>query len=133
MSSNIRELLISYGPLGKGVVHYYYNASGDVYDTRWDQKQDDVKSDFAYHALYSGTGSVTYDGGESNNYDFGFRPLDWSDAIAKRHDMDYAAVTATGEKYAGFLEDVRTLQADLDMVDRLKHFYLVRFLRLKRS
>ena len=33
--------------------------------------------------------------------------------------MDYAAATATGEKYAGYLEDVRTLQADLDMIDRL--------------
>lgn len=34
--------------------------------------------------------------------------------------MDYAAVAK--ENYAGYLEDVRTLQADLDMVKRIDDF-----------
>jgi RHS repeat-associated protein len=113
----------SYGPQGKGVVHYYYDNKGSVSRTEWDQKQEGGQSDFAYHGLYSGPGSVTKDGGKgSTNYDFSFQPIDWSDAIAKRHDMDYAAATATGEKYAGFLEDVRTVQADRDMVQRINDY-----------
>ncbi|HMR85489.1 MAG TPA: RHS repeat-associated core domain-containing protein [Niabella sp.] len=113
----------SYGPKGKGVVHYYYNSKGEIYDTRWDQQQTGGKSDFTYHGLYSGPGSITKDGGEnSTNYDFSFQPIDWSDAIAKRHDMDYAEATATGEKYAGFLEDTRTVQADRDMVQRINDY-----------
>lgn len=108
------------GPRGKGVIHYYYNNKGTVSRTKWDQKQEGGQSDFAYHGLYSGPGSITKDGGKgSTNYDFTFQPIDWSDAIAKRHDMDYAAATTTGEKYAGFLEDVRTVQADRDMVQRI--------------
>lgn len=110
----------SYGPQGKGVVHYYYNSKGEICDTRWDQQQTGGNSDFAYHGLYSGPGSITKDGGKnSTNYDFSFQPIDWADAIAKRHDMDYAEATATGEAYAGFLEDVRTVQADRDMVKRI--------------
>jgi RHS repeat-associated protein len=115
----------SYGPLGKGVVHYYYDSDGTFNPkaTKWDQRQTGGNSDFAYHGLYSGPGSITKDGGEnSSNYDFSFQPIDWSDAIAKRHDMDYAAATATGEAYAGFLEDVRTVQADKDMVQRISDY-----------
>jgi RHS repeat-associated protein len=115
----------SYGPLGKGVVHYYYDSKGALLpkETKWDQQQTGGGSDFKFHGLYSGPGSITKDGGEkSTNYDFSFQPIDWADAIAKRHDMDYAAATATGEAYAGFLEDVRTVQADKDMVQRLKDY-----------
>ena len=115
----------SYGPLGKGVVHYYYDNNGALVPkaTKWDQKQEGGTSDFKYHGLYSGPGSITKDGGKgSTNYDFSFQPIDWADAIAKKHDMDYAAATATGEKYAGFLEDVRTVQADKDMVQRIKDY-----------
>jgi len=101
-------------------VHYYYDKSGAVTKELWDQKQTGGSSDFEYHGLYSGPGSITKDGGKaSSNYDFSFQPIDWSDAIAKRHDMDYAAATATGEEYAGFLEDIRTVQADKDMVLRI--------------
>jgi RHS repeat-associated protein len=112
----------SYGPEGKGVVHYYYNDKGEVYQERWDQRQSGAESDLGYHGLYSGPGSITTDGGEnSTNYDFSFQPIDWADAIAKRHDMDYARATESGEKYAGFLEDTRTVQADRDMVARVKN------------
>lgn len=122
----------SYGPLGKGVVHYYYDNKGAVSRTEWDQKQEGGQSNFAYHGLYSGPGSVTFDGGaDSENYDFGFQPIDWSDAIAKKHDMDYAAATGKGEKDAGYLEDVRTLQADKDMLSRIDHFTFLGPLGLK--
>jgi RHS repeat-associated protein len=108
----------AYGPLGKGVVHYYYNEKSiEPSKTIWEQRQTDFNSDMMYHGLYSGPGCITYDG--KKDYAWWFQPIDWSDAIAKRHDMDYARLTATGEEYAGFVEDVRTLQADLDMVRRV--------------
>lgn len=112
----------SYGPLGKGVVHYYYNSKGIMQSekTRWEQQQKGSSSDFKYHGLYSGPGCITKDGTANGpNYDFTMQPLDWADAIAKKHDKDYVDATGTGEKYAGFLEDVRTLKADRDMVARV--------------
>ena len=115
----------SYGPLGKGVVHYYYDRKGALLpkETKWDQKQEGGFSDYKFHGLYSGPGCITKDGGDkSSNYNFSFQPIDWADAIAKRHDMDYAAATAIGDAYAGFLEDVRTVQADKDMVQRIKNY-----------
>ena len=42
-------------------------------------------------------------------------------SIAKRHDIDYAPISKR-EDYAGYLEDVRTLQADKDMVQRIDDF-----------
>jgi RHS repeat-associated protein len=109
----------SYGPQGKGVVHYYYNSDGSINSarTRWDNQRTDIASKFGNHGLYSGPGCIT---DRNGNYDFSFQPIDWADAIAKRHDMDYAKATATGETYAGYLEDVRTVQADRDMVTRVK-------------
>ena len=112
----------SYGPLGKGVVHYFYNADGklDPTKTNLEQKQEDFETDATFHGLYSGPGSITKDGlPNSTNYNFDLQPIDWADAIAKKHDMDYADATKTGEKYAGFLEDIRTVQADRDMVARV--------------
>ncbi|MDO5655049.1 MAG: DUF6443 domain-containing protein [Flavobacteriaceae bacterium] len=114
---------VPYGAGGKGIAHYYYNDAGNRIDTKthWEQQQTGGTSDFAYHGLYSGPGSITYDGVEkSTNYNFDAQPIDYADAIAKRHDMDYAA--AAGENYAGYLEDVRTLQADRDMVQRIDDF-----------
>jgi RHS repeat-associated protein len=111
----------SYGAEGKGVVHYSYNSNGEIFETRWEQRQTGANSNFEFHGLYSGPGCITKDG-KGANYDFRFQPIDWPDAIAKRHDMDYVAATAAGEKYAGFLEDVRTVQADRDMVQRLKDY-----------
>jgi len=112
---------VPYGAGGKGIAHYYYNDAGDRTSTHWEQRQTGGTSDFAYHGLYSGPGSITYDGfNGSENYNFDAQPIDYADAIAKRHDMDYAA--AAGENYAGYLEDVRTLQADRDMVQRIDDF-----------
>jgi RHS repeat-associated protein len=115
----------SYGPAGKGIVHYYYNGDGKLIpkSTRWDQQQTGGASDFKFHGLYSGPGSVTDRNGK---YDFSFQPIDWSDAIAKRHDMDYAAVQKNDKpgdvKGIGFLEDIRTVQADRDMVQRIEDY-----------
>ncbi len=111
---------VPYGPGGKGIVHYYYNDKGERIRALWEQRQSGGKSDFEFHGLYSGPGCITYDGKfNSTNYNFNAQPIDWADAIAKRHDMDYEKATANGEEYAGYLEDIRTLQADRDMVDRI--------------
>jgi RHS repeat-associated protein len=112
----------SYGPQGKGAIHYYYNSNGsiDPEKTRWDQRQTGGKSELEFHGLYSGSGSITDRNGK---YDFSFQPIDWADAIAKRHDMDYYAVQKNDKpgdvKGIAFLEDVRTVQADRDMVQRI--------------
>lgn len=112
----------AYGPLGKGIVHYFYNTNGELEKKRttWEQQQGDFDSDAAYHGLYSGPGSIRKDGlTNSENYDFSFQPIDWADAISKRHDQDYETATKNGEPYAGYLEDIRTVQADRDMVKRV--------------
>jgi RHS repeat-associated protein len=109
---------VPYGAGGRGIVHYYYNEAGEKIKTYWEQRQTGGQSDFEYHGLYSGPGSITHDGKpKSTNYDFTQQPIDWGDAIAKRHDMDYAK--AAPNNYASYLEDTRTLQADKDMVARI--------------
>ncbi|MGI9527358.1 MAG: RHS repeat domain-containing protein, partial [Weeksellaceae bacterium] len=110
---------VPYGSQGRGVVHYYYNESGNKIDNRtgWEMRQTGGDSDLKYHGLYSGPGSITKDG---VHYNFDAQPIDLADAIAKRHDMDYADVA--GDDYANFLEDTRTLQSDLDMVQRLDDY-----------
>ncbi|MDQ3073921.1 MAG: hypothetical protein M3Q97_11735 [Bacteroidota bacterium] len=109
---------VPYGAGGKGILHIYYNDQGEKAASIWEQRQTGGESDLEFHGLYSGPRSITYDGFKnSTNYDFNEQPIDWADAIAKRHDMDYEAVA--GENYAGYLEDVRTLQADRDMVGRI--------------
>ena len=116
----------SYGPQGKGVVHYYYDNDGKLIpkSTRWEQRQTGGTSDWTYHGLYSGPGSVTDRNGKS---DFSFQPIDWADAIAKRHDKDYDDIQKFDkpeDKPAGiaFLEDVRTVQADRDMVQCIEDY-----------
>lgn len=113
----------SYGPQGKGVVHYYYNNSGTVTAERWDQRQTGSNSDMEYHGLYSGSGSIT---DRNGNYDFSFQPIDYADAIAKRHDMDYYDVQKNDKpgdvKGIKFLEDIRTVKADMNMVQRIEDY-----------
>lgn len=112
---------VANGEGGKGIVHHYYNDDGKRAATIWEQRQIGGESDLMYHGLFSGPGSVTNDGFEgSTNYAFDEQPIDWADAIAKRHDMDYESIAT--ENYAGYLEDVRTLQADRDMVQRIDDF-----------
>jgi RHS repeat-associated protein len=109
---------VSYGPDGRGIVHYYYNEAGEKTDTFWEQHQTGGMEDIKFHGLYSGPGSITADGFEgSTNYNFDEQPIDWGDAIAKQHDIDYSV--AAPENYRGYLEDERTLQADRDMVARI--------------
>ncbi|MAT90946.1 MAG: hypothetical protein CMC35_09660 [Flavobacteriaceae bacterium] len=104
-----------------GVKHEYIdiNTGKQVKDPIWEQRQNTTESSLQYHGLYSGAGSIT-DG--NGNYDFSFQPIDWNDAIAKRHDQDYYNATDGYANYQGYIEDIRTYQADVDMVDRLKSY-----------
>ena len=71
------------------------------------------------HGIYSGAGSITGYGG-NNDYDFTYQPIDKADAIAKRH--GYGLCSSSRYDYAGYIEDVRTQQADGDMVNRIDAF-----------
>lgn len=109
---------VAYGSQGKGIEHKFYDKQGNVTRVHWEMRQTNFKSDLRYHGLFSGPGAATDDGlSGSVNYSFDLQPIDWADAIAKRHDEDYAAVA--GENYAGYMEDIRTLKADLDMINRI--------------
>ena len=112
----------SSGPEGtSGVKHEYIdiNTGKQVQDPVWEIRQNTIASSIQYHGLYSGGGSIT-DG--NGNYDFSFQPIDWNDAIAKRHDQDYFNATNGYDNYTGYIEDIRTYQADVDMVDRLNTY-----------
>ena len=109
---------VPYGPEGPGIVHYKYDDKGKITTTFWEMRQTGGASDLMYHGLYSGPDCISYDAKEnSTKPNFNEQPIDWADAIAKRHDMDYAA--AASENYAGYVDDIRTLQADRDMVKRI--------------
>lgn len=103
----------SFGSKGRGVVHYYNDESGKATSERWDQKQSGGASDLEYHSLYSGAGCIT---DRNGNYDFTFQPIDWADAIAKRHDWDYDVIQKNDKPGdimgIAFLEDARTVDAD---------------------
>ena len=111
----------SYGPEGKGVKHITHDISNNSITERWDNRRVDFGSRAGNHGLYSGAGSITGYGGKQD-YDFNYQPVDWSDAIAKRHDKDYADAIKKGGDYTGYIDDTRTYQADLDMLDRLDTF-----------
>ncbi len=83
----------------------------------WDLPRDNAFQSATTHGLYSGAGSITY-WANGTDYDFTWRPIDIADAIAKAHDMDYAEVVREGNPQ-GYVEDVRTLEADLIMVRRV--------------
>jgi len=120
---------VPFGSGGRGIQHIYYDEVGKIDEVLWEQHQIGGVSDFKYHGLYSGSGSITHDGNEnSENFNFDEQPIDWGDAIAKRHDIDYSEVA--GVNYAGYLEDVRTLQADKDMIKRIDEFILNNFYKI---
>jgi YD repeat-containing protein len=111
----------SYGPEGKGVKHITHDISNNSITVRWDNRRVDFESRAGNHGLYSGPGSITGYGGKQD-YDFNYQPVDWSDAIAKRHDEDYEDAIKNGGDFTGYIDDTRTYQADLDMLDRLDTF-----------
>jgi RHS repeat-associated protein len=114
----------AYGPEGKGIKHEYYFEDGiEALKPRWDSRQNDTRGEIAFHGLYSGPGSITKGGINSTNYDFSFKPIDASDAIAKRHDMNYSKDASNN--YQGFIEDTRTLAADNQMVKEVQAFLFV--------
>lgn len=104
-------------------MHYYYDNSGAVTAEQWDQRQTGGNSDLEFHGLYSSPSSIT---DRNGNYDFSFQPIEYADTIAKRHDMDYYDVQKNDKpadvKGIKFLEDVRTVQADRDMVQRIEDY-----------
>jgi len=114
-----------YGPEGRGVLHIHYDQQGRVekiYREMW------RSSFFAIvnYGLYSGAGSVTISGKGGNDYDYSYQPIDWADAIAKRHDRDYDRVYANVKLKRdfgklNFLEATETLTADIEMVERLNN------------
>jgi len=115
-----------YGPEGRGVLHIHYDQQGRVekiYREMW------RSSFFAIvnYGLYSGAGSVTISGKEgAKDYDYSYKPIDWADAIAKRHDRDYDRVYANVKLKRdfgklNFLEATETLTADIEMVERLNN------------
>jgi RHS repeat-associated protein len=102
-----------YGPLGRGVLHIHYKDGEEVREM-W---QGSFVARLAYHGLYSGPGCVTkYENGK-RVYDYTYVPIDIADAIAKKHDIDYESVEPL--KRLNFLENVGTLEADRDMVERV--------------
>ena len=108
-----------HGPRGKGVLHVHKKEDGRVSEV-WEMRKNLIANFFAHHGLYSGPGSVTISGEEkAKDWDFSYRPMDWADAIAKLHDIEYDEV-ANRDGYKGFVEDVRTLDADKAMVERIK-------------
>ena len=112
----------SYGREGKGIKHEYYLENGQkLKKGEWDSRQNTATGEISFHGLYSGPGSITKHGIDKENYDFSFKPIDASDAIAKTHDINYAKA-APAENYQGFIEDTRTLAADNQMVREVKAF-----------
>jgi len=105
-----------YGPEGRGVLHIHYDQQGRVekiYREMW------RSSFFAIvnYGLYSGAGSVTISGKGGNDYDYSYQPIDLADWIAREHDRDYEKVPQL--KRLNFLENTRTLGADIKMVERV--------------
>ncbi|RKN76826.1 RHS repeat domain-containing protein [Ulvibacterium marinum] len=110
----------SHGPEGEGIQHLYISdATAEIIAERWDMPRNTLKEAIGSHGLYSGGGSITKDG-FTKNYDFGWQPVDIPDAIAKEHDIGYSLATQSGLKSQGYIEDVRTLDADLLMLNRLE-------------
>jgi len=116
-----------YGPEGKGVKHEFRDKKGKVlYKAIWDhQRTHDIRT----HGLYSGPGSITTNGPEFENtgknvyglettYDFNWDPIDQSDGIAKKHDVNYFVKAPTN--YWGYIDDTRTLNADNIMIAEVK-------------
>jgi hypothetical protein len=105
-----------YGPEGKGVKHEYVFENGmQARDPMWNLRQNSVIGSLGAHGIYSGNGSITKTA--KRDYDFSWDPIDASDAIAKRHDMNYANIKAFD-----VVEDTRTLDADNQMVSEIQHY-----------
>jgi RHS repeat-associated protein len=114
-----------YGPEGRGVLHIYYDEQGRV-DKTYKEMWRSSFFDIVNYGLYSGAGSVTESPKEEvKKYDYSYQPIDWADAIAKKHDTDYDDVYRNGLKRdfgtLNFLEATETLTADRKMVERVNN------------
>ncbi len=105
----------------RGIKHTYFDTSGnEIAPPRWDLYQGGFLSLSAKgsHGNFSGAGAITYTG--YDDYNFSHPSIDRPDQIAKEHDIDYSKV----DNYINFVSDIRTLQADLDMVGKLNEFIM---------
>lgn len=73
--------------------HIYYDENGDEDYSDWEIRKVGFTKRTSHHGLYSGPGSIslntTKDLSKKKDYLFNFQPIDYPDAIAKRHDEDY--------------------------------------------
>jgi len=110
----------SFGPEGRGFKWVYYDDKmNQIGDPIWQMRQSkSLYNADEFSGYYSGSGSITKFGpgtttgkySELNNdYDFGYKPMSYADAISKNH--DYMQETEIKQPQ-GWLEDVRTLRSD---------------------
>ena len=121
----------TFGEKGQGVLYEYFEKSfwggWNKVGQGWTQQQNGMKANIEYHGIYSGPGGpLTYgpgtnieQGGPSiiNNYTFSISAIDFPDEISRVHDIEYDEFTFQG--YAGYKEDIRTLQADKNLMEKL--------------
>src|SRR5690606_34043454 len=98
--------------------HLFFR-NGQLIEEKWDLPRNSAIQSIQTHGLYSGAGSITYQG-HGRDYDFNWQPIDLPDAIAKAHDIEYYEATRQGGPSQGYVEDVRTLNADLRMLARVE-------------
>jgi RHS repeat-associated protein len=110
----------SFGPEGRGFKWVYFDENGNqIGNPVWQMRQSrSLYFNGGNSGYFSGAGSITKfgpgpEGGAyselSNNYDFSYEPMSFSDAISKRHDM---LQEQNINQTQGWLEDVRTLKSD---------------------
>jgi len=80
-----------FGEKGRGVL-YTYEELDEKGNVKSSKQEMEVKSKLTRHGFYAGQGCITKSGelitpGEYGNYDFGMKPIDMGDAIAKEHDF----------------------------------------------
>jgi hypothetical protein len=94
-------------------------------EENWEVRQSDFGiSSIVRHGLYAGEGSITTKGPYFSNeegpgkgyYDFGYRPNDMGDAVAKAHDVE--------EDFGGFKgwRHTQNILADIKLVRRLEKY-----------
>jgi RHS repeat-associated protein len=125
----------SFGPEGRGVKFVYHFYKGGEYvstDSEWDHQQrnfqwtnsaltvwDKFFERLLRHGNFTGFGAVTFAGPlfkDKIGFNFGLKPIDMVDAIAREHDIE-----EDGPDYAGWM-DTRYTAADIRFVRRMKEY-----------
>lgn len=116
----------SFGPEGRGFKFTYFDANGkQIGEPVWQMKQSKILS-IANSGYYSGSGAITLAGpgleengtGYLNNqYDFGYKPMNYADKISLDHDAMQEIEIVQPQ---GWLEDTRTLKSDRILLQAAK-------------